>query len=106
MSPTPGAKSLSSSQEQASRTARHVLSEPGVSSSPPQLSSATIPQHAGESGKESGPPSQADTPASTSRRESSEESYDLLSSENASVAGENKDSEKPGEGDDPDSDWE
>jgi hypothetical protein len=61
-----------------------------VSSSEPQILSA--------------PPSETPTPATTSPRESSEESYDVVSSDNATAAGKGK---KTGESDDGgDSDWE
>ncbi|KAJ7178330.1 hypothetical protein C8R43DRAFT_973001 [Mycena crocata] len=55
----------------------------------------------------SAPPSETPTPANTSPRESSEESYDLVS-DNASTAGKGKrEDKKPGESDDGgDSDWE
>ncbi|KAJ7780517.1 hypothetical protein DFH07DRAFT_909944 [Mycena maculata] len=56
----------------------------------------------------SAPPSETPTPANTSPRESSEESYDVVSSDNASAAGTSKpDGKKTGESDDGgDSDWE
>lgn len=56
----------------------------------------------------SAPPSETPTPATTSPRESSEESYDVVSSDNASAAGKGKrEDKKPGESDDGgDSDWE
>ncbi|KAJ6587061.1 hypothetical protein DFH09DRAFT_1259982 [Mycena vulgaris] len=54
----------------------------------------------------SAPPSETPTPANTSPRESSEESYDVVSSDNASAPGKGK-REKTGESDDGgDSDWE
>ncbi|KAJ7091245.1 hypothetical protein C8R44DRAFT_835868 [Mycena epipterygia] len=56
----------------------------------------------------SAPPSETPTPANTSPRESSEESYDVVSSDNASAAGKGKrEDKKSGESDDGgDSDWE
>ncbi|KAJ7497437.1 hypothetical protein FB451DRAFT_1211459 [Mycena latifolia] len=55
----------------------------------------------------SAPPSETPTPANTSPRESSEESYDVVSSDNASAAGKGKrEDRKTGESDDGDSDWE
>ena len=46
------------------------------------------------------------TPTHTSPRESSDESYDLLSSENDSTNEGKRRAEKKKDGDDPDSDWE
>jgi hypothetical protein len=57
-------------------------------------------------GNDSLPVSQAQTSTHTSPRESSEESYDLLSSENDSAIGDRRNAEKKSDGDDPDSDWE
>jgi hypothetical protein len=55
--------------------------------------------------KASAPSSQVATSATTSPRLSSEDSYDLVSSENVSTAGEKGRTKKGGD-DDPDSDWE
>lgn len=54
----------------------------------------------------SGPSSQAVTPATTSPRLSSEDSYDLVSSGNASTAGEVAPAGGKGDDNDADSDWE
>ncbi|KAJ7496143.1 hypothetical protein B0H11DRAFT_2002009 [Mycena galericulata] len=55
----------------------------------------------------SAPPSETPTPANTSPRESSEESYDVVSSGNASATERDKpENKKSGESDDGDSDWE
>jgi hypothetical protein len=75
-----------------------------VSTQPDQPLSA-VSKPLADSGKDS-VPSQALTPTLISPRESSEESYDLLSSENDSASGDKKNVEKRGDREDPDSDWE
>ena len=99
-SPTPGQKSLANSQEQVPKGAT-------VLSPQPQLGSVLTRKLTVQSGKESAPTSEtSDHEAATSPREGSEDSYDLLSSENVSTTGDSREKHKLGDSEDADSDWE
>ena len=97
-SPTPGPKSLANSQEQVPKGAT-------VLSPQPLIGSVLTRKLTVQSGKESAPTSET-SEAATSPREGSEDSYDLLSSENVSTTGDSREKHKPGDSEDADSDWE
>ncbi|KAJ7703052.1 hypothetical protein B0H17DRAFT_975011 [Mycena rosella] len=85
-------------------------STPSTTASKVSTSTAAAPEKPTEetiSAPPSAPPSETPTPATTSPRESSEESYDVVSSDNAGAARKGKREDKTGESDDGgDSDWE
>ena len=90
-----------------------VTASASLSKNPRSMNDSTSSEHtlsiASKPGrptkKASAPSSQVATSATTSPRLSSEDSYDLVSSENVSTAGEKGRTKKGGD-DDPDSDWE
>jgi hypothetical protein len=107
-SPTSGPKSIPPSQTPGLEPTPSITLLQSAQTEQPSSATPKPADVLVDSGNPSTPsPSlQAQTPVNTSPRESSEDSYDLVSSGNVSASGEEKASKKNGDADDADSDWE
>jgi hypothetical protein len=105
VSSIPGPQSSSSSETSAPSTLSTTLQS--TQAEQPSYTASKPTEMVVDSERPSAPSSQAHTPANTSPRESSEDSYDLISSGNMSASGEEKAPGKRSDDvEDGDSDWE